>query len=255
MTVESLDGLRLPESQRRRRTRPPVAMFAKAIGETDPVYRDVDAARGRRPSGSARTRRRSCSVSTWSIRHVSGSSRRTAWTSTTSCTASSVHATTGPVHAGDRLSPSRRIHRRLLETQAAPWTFLVRRTHVTSRDDLVAEMDSVSVIRMERHREHRYQPTSRSEPSCRPWSWPRSPAPRWPCSPVRPATTTRSTSTSTSPRPPVSTTSSPTACCRWRTLGRLVTAWVPQSRSARCPPGSPRSRPCSPRRRAPAASS
>ena len=58
----------------------------------------------------------------------------------------------------------------------------------------------------------------------------RSPAPRWRCSPVPPATTTRSTSTSTSPESAGLDDVFAHGMLSMAYLGRLLTDWVPQDR-------------------------
>ncbi len=86
-------------------------MFAAAIGETDPIYTDVEAARAAGhpdlpvpPTFSLRTR-------VWSRPTRSAGSSSSASTCGVSCTASSASTTTGSATPGDTSLPDQRGHR------------------------------------------------------------------------------------------------------------------------------------------------
>lgn len=144
MSAESLKGYQWPEStvdvERGR-----VAMFAKAIGETDPVYFDVDAARA---AGHPDLLAPPTFVFGLDLEHSDTLGVLAAHGVDLSAVLHGEQRFTyhRDVHAGDTLSLSAEFTDYYSKRNGA-LEFLVRRSQLTSGGDLVAEMESVSVIR------------------------------------------------------------------------------------------------------------
>ncbi|WNG86801.1 MaoC family dehydratase N-terminal domain-containing protein [Mycobacterium sp. ITM-2016-00317] len=144
MSAESLKGYQWPEStvdvERGR-----VAMFANAIGETDPVYFDVDAARA---AGHPDLLAPPTFVFGLDLEHSDTLGVLAAHGVDLSAVLHGEQRFTyhRDVHAGDTLSLSAEFTDYYSKRNGA-LEFLVRRSQLTSGGDLVAEMESVSVIR------------------------------------------------------------------------------------------------------------
>ncbi|BBZ00745.1 hypothetical protein MCHIJ_01820 [Mycolicibacterium chitae] len=144
MSAESLKGYQWPEStvdiERGR-----VAMFAKAIGETDPVYSDLEAARA---AGHPDLLAPPTFVFGIDLEHSDTLGVLEANGVDVSAVLHGEQRFTyhRPVHAGDTLSLRAEFTDYYSKRNGA-LEFLVRRSQLTSGDELVAEMESVSVIR------------------------------------------------------------------------------------------------------------
>jgi acyl dehydratase len=144
MSAESLKGYQWPEStvdvERGR-----VAMFANAIGETDPVYFDVDAARA---AGHPDLLAPPTFVFGLDLEHSDTLGVLAAHGVDLSAVLHGEQRFTyhRDVHAGDTLSLSAEFTDYYSKRNGA-LEFLVRRSQLTSGGDLFAEMESVSVIR------------------------------------------------------------------------------------------------------------
>ncbi|MGE2836901.1 MaoC family dehydratase N-terminal domain-containing protein [Mycobacterium sp. SMC-4] len=144
MSAESLKGYQWPEStvdvERGR-----VAMFAKAIGETDPIYFDVEAARA---AGHSDLLAPPTFVFGLDLEHSDTLGVLEAHGVDLSTVLHGEQRFTyhGEVHAGDTLSLRAEFTDYYSKRNGA-LEFLVRRSQLTSGGDLVAEMESVSVIR------------------------------------------------------------------------------------------------------------
>jgi acyl dehydratase len=144
MSAESLKGYQWPEStvevERGR-----VAMFAKAIGETDPVYFDVDAARA---AGHPDLLAPPTFVFGLDLEHSDTLGVLAAHGVDLSAVLHGEQRFTyhRDVHAGDTLSLRAEFTDYYSKRNGA-LEFLVRRSQLTAGGDLVAEMESVSVIR------------------------------------------------------------------------------------------------------------
>ncbi|OBF21156.1 MaoC family dehydratase N-terminal domain-containing protein [Mycobacterium sp. ACS4331] len=144
MSAESLNGYQWPEStvdvERGR-----VAMFAKAIGETDPVYFDIEAARA---AGHRDLLAPPTFVFGLDLEH----SDTLGVLEANGVDVSSVlHGEQKfvyhrPVYAGDTLELQAEFTDYFSKKNGA-LEFLVRRSQLSSGGELVAEMESVSVIR------------------------------------------------------------------------------------------------------------
>jgi acyl dehydratase len=144
MSAESLKGYQWPESsvvvERGR-----VAMFARAIGETDPVHFDVDAARA---AGHPDLLAPPTFVFGLDLEH----------SDTLGVLATHGVDLSAVLHGEQRFTYHRAVHAGDTLALRAEFTdyyakrngaleFLVRRSELTSDGQLVAEMESVSVIR------------------------------------------------------------------------------------------------------------
>ncbi len=144
MSAETLKGYQWPESsvdvERGR-----VAMFAKAIGETDPVYFDVEAARA---AGHPDLLAPPTFVFGLDLEHSDTLGVLEANGVDVSSVLHGEQRFTyhRPVHAGDTLSLRAEFTDYFSKKNGA-LEFLVRRSQLTAGGELVAEMESVSVIR------------------------------------------------------------------------------------------------------------
>lgn len=144
MSAASLKGYEWPEStvdvERGR-----VAMFAKAIGETDPVYFDVDAARA---AGHPDLVAPPTFVFGLDLEHSDTLGVLEAHGVNLSGVLHGEQRFTyhRPVHAGDTLTLRAQFTDYYAKRNGA-LEFLVRRSELSAGGELVAEMESVSVIR------------------------------------------------------------------------------------------------------------
>ncbi|RWA16428.1 MaoC family dehydratase N-terminal domain-containing protein [Mycolicibacterium elephantis] len=144
MSAESLKGYQWPEStvavERGR-----VAMFAKAIGETDPIYFDVEAARA---AGHPDLLAPPTFVFGLDLEHSDTLGVLEAHGVNLSGVLHGEQRFTyhRPVHAGDTLTLRAEFTDYFSKKNGA-LEFLVRRSELSSNGELVAEMESVSVIR------------------------------------------------------------------------------------------------------------
>ncbi len=144
MSAESLKGYQWPEStvdvERGR-----VAMFAKAIGETDPIYFDVEAARG---AGHPDLLAPPTFVFGLDLEHSDTLGVLEANGVDVSAVLHGEQRFTyhREVHAGDQLALTAEFTDYFSKKNGA-LEFLVRKSQLTSGGELVAEMESVSVIR------------------------------------------------------------------------------------------------------------
>ncbi|MGE2716776.1 MaoC family dehydratase N-terminal domain-containing protein [Mycolicibacterium litorale] len=144
MSTASLKGYTWPEStvdvERGR-----VAMFAKAIGETDPIYFDVEAARA---AGHPDLLAPPTFVFGLDLEHSDTLGVLEAHGVNLSAVLHGEQRFTyhREVHAGDSLTLSAEFTDYYAKRGGA-LEFLVRRSQLTSDGELVAEMESVSVIR------------------------------------------------------------------------------------------------------------
>lgn len=144
MSAASLKGYHWPESKvdvERGR----VAMFAKAIGETDPVYFDVEAARA---AGHPDLLAPPTFVFGLDLEHSDTLGVLQAHGVDLSAVLHGEQRFTYHrlIHAGDTLSLRAEFTDYYAKRNGA-LEFLVRRSQLTSGEELVAEMESVSVIR------------------------------------------------------------------------------------------------------------
>lgn len=144
MSAESLKGYQWPEStvdvERGR-----VAMFARAIGEADPVYFDVEAARA---AGHPDLLAPATFVFGLDLEHSDTLGVLEANGVDVSAVLHGEQKFTyhRDVHAGDQLFLTAEFTDYYSKRNGA-LEFLVRRSQLTSGGELVAEMESVSVIR------------------------------------------------------------------------------------------------------------